>query len=346
MASENAKKVLRAEMGLDRPLPVQYAKWLAAVVQGDFGTSWVHKRPVSEIIFPKFVNTALLAGSAALLAYVLGFSSGLFAAAKSGTLYDRCITALVLIAGSIPLYWGGLVLVLLFSLTWRWLPATGMTKIVGGGGVLDVLEHLVLPAVAASLPSAALISRITRATMIEILSQNYIRVARAKGLRRAIILRRHALRNALPPIVTVGGMELGYLLGGVVLIEVVFAWPGLGFVVYNAIIGRDLPTVQGAVLILALAFVLINLTVDVLNAYLHPYTQALIQAIPVAQPGAKSVIEMGALQGDVPSPINPPRGCSFHTRCPHAMERCRQEQPPLLGVGSGRKVACFLHDAS
>ena len=126
----------------------------------------------------------------------------------------------------------------------------------------------------------------------------------------------------------------------------VFAWPGLGFVVYNAIIGRDLPTVQGAVLILALAFVLINLTVDVLNAYLHPYTQALIQAIPVAQPGAKSVIEMGALQGDAPSPINPPRGCSFHTRCPHAMERCRQEQPPLLGVGSGRKVACFLHDAS
>ena len=181
MGSENAKEVLRAEMGLDRPLPVQYAKWLAAVVQGDFGTSWVHKRPVSEIIFPKFVNTALLAGSAALLAYVLGFSSGLFAAAKSGTLYDRSITALVLIAGSIPLYWGGLMLVLLFSLTWRWLPATGMTKIVGGGGVLDVLEHLVLPAVAASLPSAALISRITRATMIEILSQNYIRVARAKA---------------------------------------------------------------------------------------------------------------------------------------------------------------------
>ncbi|MDE0048176.1 MAG: ABC transporter permease, partial [Rhodospirillales bacterium] len=115
---------------------------------------------------------------------------------------------------------------------------------------------------------------ITRATMIETLSQNYIRVARAKGIRRAIILRKHALRNALPPIVTVGGMELGYLLGGIVLIEVVFAWPGLGFVVYNAIIGRDLPTVQGAVLILALAFVLINLTVDVVNAYLDPATRA------------------------------------------------------------------------
>ena len=274
MASDNAKEVLREQMGLDRPLPVQYAKWLAAVVQGDFGTSWVYKRPVSDIIFPKFVNTALLAGSAALLAYVFGFASGVFAAAKAGTLLDRSVTALMLILGSIPLYWGGLVLVFLFALTWRWLPATGMTKIVGGGGVIDVLTHLVLPAVAASLPSAALISRITRATMIETLGQNYIRVARAKGIRRAIILRKHALRNALPPIVTVGGMELGYLLGGIVLIEVVFAWPGLGFVVYNAIIGRDLPTVQGAVLILALAFVLINLTVDVLNAFLDPATRA------------------------------------------------------------------------
>ena len=274
MASENAKEVLREQMGLDHPLPVQYAKWLAAVVQGDFGTSWVHKRPVADIIFPKFVNTALLAGSAALLAYVLGFASGVFAAAKAGTIFDRSVTALMLILGSIPLYWGGLVLVFLFALTWRWLPATGMTKIVGGGGVLDVVTHLVLPAVAASLPSAALISRITRATMIETLSQNYIRVARAKGIRRAIILRKHALRNALPPIVTVGGMELGYLLGGIVLIEVVFAWPGLGFVVYNAIIGRDLPTVQGAVLILALAFVLINLTVDVVNAHLDPATRA------------------------------------------------------------------------
>ena len=274
MASENAKEVLRDQMGLDRPLPVQYAKWLAAVVQGDFGTSWVHKRPVSDIIFPKFVNTALLAGSAALLAYVLGFASGVFAAAKAGTFFDRSVTALMLILGSIPLYWGGLVLVFLFALTWRWLPATGMTKIVGGGGAVDVITHLVLPAVAASLPSAALISRITRATMIETLGQNYIRVARAKGIRRAIILRKHALRNALPPIVTVGGMELGYLLGGIVLIEVVFAWPGLGFVVYNAIIGRDLPTVQGAVLILALAFVVINLTVDVLNAFLDPATRA------------------------------------------------------------------------
>ena len=274
MASENAKEVLRAEMGLDRSLPVQYVKWLGAVLQGDIGTSWVHKRPVAGIVFPKFVNTLLLAGSAMLIAYIVGFSSGMFAAAQAHTIWDRVISAAVLIIGSIPLYWAGLILVLLFSLTWRWLPATGMMRFSGGGGTLDVLTHLILPAFAASLPSTALISRMTRATMIETLSQNYIRVARAKGIRRAVILRKHALRNALPPIVTVSGMELGYLLGGVVFIEVVFAWPGLGFQLYNSIIGRDLPTVQGAVLVIALAFVLINLAVDVLNAYLDPATRA------------------------------------------------------------------------
>jgi peptide/nickel transport system permease protein len=273
MASEDAKEVLRKNMGLDRPLPVQYFKWLVSVLQGDLGTSWVHKRPVAGFVLPKFANTALLAGTAALLAYIIGFFSGVFAAAKAHTIYDRAVMALVLVIGSIPLYWGGLVLVLLFSLTWRWLPATGMASFIGGGGVLDVLEHLILPAVAASLPSAALVARMTRATMIETLSQNYIRVARAKGIRRSTILRKHALRNALPPIVTVGGMELGYLLGGVVFIEVVFAWPGLGFQLYNSIIGRDLPTVQGAVMLIALAFVLINLAADTLNAYLDPATR-------------------------------------------------------------------------
>jgi peptide/nickel transport system permease protein len=274
MASESAKEVLRADMGLDRPLWVQYSKWLVAVLQGDIGTSWVHKRSVAGIVLPKFVNTLLLASSAMLIAYIVGFTTGMFAAAQAHTIYDRLISALVLMVGSIPLYWAGLVLVLLFSLTWRWLPATGMHSFSGDGGVFDVLRHLVLPAVAASLPSTALISRMTRAAMIETLSQNYIRVARAKGLRRSLILRKHALRNALPPIVTVSGMELGYLLGGVVFIEVVFAWPGLGFQLYNSIIGRDLPTVQGAVLLIALAFVLINLAVDVLNAYLDPLTRA------------------------------------------------------------------------
>jgi peptide/nickel transport system permease protein len=273
MGSDSAKEVLRVQMGLDKPLPVQYAKWLGQILQGDLGTSWVHKRPVTDIVLPKFATTALLAGTAALLAYIIGFLAGIFAAAKAYRAHDRVVMAFVLILGSTPLYWLGLILVLLFSLTGRLLPATGMVSFVGGGGVLDVLEHLILPAVAASLPSAAIIARMTRATMIETLSQNYIRVARAKGIRRGIILRKHALRNALPPIVTVSGMELGYLLGGVVFVEVVFAWPGLGFQLYNSIIGRDIPIVQGAVILIALAFVLINLFADVLNAYLDPRTR-------------------------------------------------------------------------
>lgn len=274
MASPEARAVMRVTMGLDRPLPVQYGIWLGHLLHGDFSTSWVHKRAVAEIIFPKFANTAILALASALLAYIIGFFSGIFAAAKAYSTLDRIIMAFLLIAGSTPLYWLGLILVFVFALMWRLFPATGMTSFVGGSGVLDVIEHLVLPAVASALPSAAIVGRMTRATMLEVLSQNYIRVARAKGIRRSLILRKHALRNALPPIVTVGGMELGYLLGGVVFTEVVFAWPGIGNQLYSSIIGRDIPIVQGSVLLIAGAFVLINLAADLLNAYLDPRTRA------------------------------------------------------------------------
>jgi peptide/nickel transport system permease protein len=273
MGSPEAREAMRLTMGLDKPLPVQYAKWLGHLLQGDFGFSWVHKRDVGEIIFPKFANTAILALASALLAYLIGFFAGIVAAAKAYSTVDRVIMAFVLIAGSMPLYWLGLILVFLFALIWRIFPATGMFSFIDGGDPLDVLEHLVLPAVASALPSAAIVGRMTRATMIEVLSQNYIRVARAKGIRRSVILRRHALRNALPPIVTVGGMELGYLLGGVVFTEVVFAWPGIGNQLYSSIIGRDIPIVQGAVLLIAGAFVLINLGADLLNAYLDPRTR-------------------------------------------------------------------------
>ena len=172
--------------------------------------------------------------------------------------------------GSIPPYWFGLLLVLLFSLTWRWLPATGMTKIVGGGGPIDLILHLILPTIAAGAAPAAIIARTVRATMLEILSQNYIKVARAKGIRRAVILRKHALRNALPPIATICGLQLGYLLGGVLFVEVIFAWPGIGYQLWQAIQARDIPTIQGASLIVAVAFVLVNLAVDVFNAYTDP----------------------------------------------------------------------------
>lgn len=270
MASPEARLAIRERLGLDQALPVQYLTWLGLVLQGDLGSSWVHRHEVADLILPKFLNTALLALSAALLAYVIGFTAGILAASRSYSMTDRAIMGFMLLLGSTPLYWLGLVLVLLFSLTLRWLPATGMVSTIDGGGVLDVLSHLILPAIASALPSAAIVARVTRAAMLEVLKQNYIKVARSRGVPRSTILRKHALRNAAPPILTVGGMELGYLLGGVVFTEVVFAWPGIGNQLYSSIVGRDIPTVQGSVLLIALAFVLINLTVDVLNTYVDP----------------------------------------------------------------------------
>lgn len=273
MSSPEARAAIRETLGLDQPLPLQFWKWLSLVLEGDFGASWVHRQSVALIIFPKFANTALLALSSTLLAYIIGFLSGMFAATRAHSLIDRVIMGFTLVLGTTPLYWLGLILVFLFALTWRLLPATDMMSAVDGGGVLDVARHLVLPAITSALPSAAIIARVTRATMLETLKQDYIRVARAKGISRRVILRKHALRNAAPPILTVGGMELGYLLGGVVFTEVVFAWPGIGNQLYSAIVGRDIPIVQGAVLLIAFAFVVVNLVVDIVNIHVEPRTR-------------------------------------------------------------------------
>ena len=269
-ATEEVREVIREKYGLNDPLPVQYGAWLGQILQGEFGKSIANRRMVSELIFPKFANTAILALTSAGLAYAIGLFAGIFAASRPYGLFDRLTIAGILMFGSIPPYWFGLLLVLLFSLTWRLLPATGMTKIIDGGGPVDVILHLILPTIAACAAPAAIIARTVRATMLEILSQNYIKVARAKGVRRSAILRKHALRNALPPIATICGLQLGYLLGGVLFVEVIFAWPGIGYQLWQAIQARDIPTIQGAALIVAVAFVLVNLAVDVFNAFTDP----------------------------------------------------------------------------
>ncbi|MBM3484040.1 MAG: ABC transporter permease [Alphaproteobacteria bacterium] len=269
-ADEAARQKLRVALGLDQPLPVQYGKWLGTILQGDFGTSIANRREVVELVFPKFLNTAILALTAAFLAYIIGFFVGIFSAARAYSLFDRIAMAGTLIAGSMPPYWLGLLLVLGFSLSWRLLPATGMITLPDGGDPMDVFLHLILPAITTCAAPAAIITRTVRASMLEILSQNYIKVARAKGIKRSVILRRHALRNAMPPIVTICGLQLGYLLGGVLFVEVIFAWPGIGNQLWQGIIARDMPTIQGATLVIALAFVLVNLAVDVINAYLDP----------------------------------------------------------------------------
>jgi peptide/nickel transport system permease protein len=270
MGSEQAKENLRRALGLDQPLPVQYVKWLIRVLHGDFGLSLTNKQPVSAIAWPRFLNTALLAATSATVAFVSGFLIGIFAASRANSVADRACTGAMLVLGSLPPYWLGLLLVLLFSIIWRWFPATGMVTIGKEGSLLDLLRHLVLPTIATAAAPAAVVARMVRASMLEVLRQDYIRVARARGAAQKSVLWRHALRNALPPIATICGLQLGYLLGGVLFTEVVFAWPGIGNQLYYSIVARDIPTVQAAALLTALSFVLVNLLADLINAWLDP----------------------------------------------------------------------------
>ena len=269
MASEAARQELRVALGLDLPLPVQYFNWLSNAVKGDLGISIANKREVSEFIFPKFLNTAILALTSAFVAMSSASSSEslrppVLLAVRPGQHGDHAGHRQhpALLARPHHRF--------IFSLSWRLLPATGMTSMVEGGGVLDVVEHLILPTIATAAAPAAVVTRMVRASMLEVLSQNYIKVARAMGVTKAMILRRHALRNALPPITVICGLQLGYLLGGALFTEVIFAWPGIGNQLYYAIIARDIPTVQASVLLIALMFVLVNLAVDILNAYMDP----------------------------------------------------------------------------
>jgi peptide/nickel transport system permease protein len=270
MATETAKEQLRHALGLDQPLLVQYVKWLSTVLSGDFGKSIATSLPVSHLVLPKFGNTVILAAASLVLSLAIGFGVGVFAAAHAGSTFDRATMSVTLVFGSIPPYWLGLVLVMIFALSLRWLPTTGMYDIIDPGGFRDLLRHLVLPAVATAAAPAAIITRMVRTSMVEILAQDYVRVARAKGIPRRVILWRHVLRNALPPIATITGLQLGYLLGGALFTEVVFAWPGLGYQLDSSIVARDVPVVQAAVMLIALIFVLVNLAVDMLNAVIDP----------------------------------------------------------------------------
>jgi peptide/nickel transport system permease protein len=269
-ASEAAKNELRRALGLDRSLPVQYLAWLSRTVSGDFGRSIATQRPVISLVLPRFVNTLVLTFASLLLAMAIGYGVGLFAALRKNSAFDRLTISATLLAGSAPPFWLGLILVLLFAIQLHWLPVSGMQDLAGEGGALDLLRHLILPAVTTALGPAAIITRIVRASIVDALQRPHVRVARAKGLRWAQLIRGHVILNALPPIVTITGLQLGYLLGGALLTEVVFAWPGLGSLLYDSITARDLPVLQATTLVIALAFVLANIVVDTINAALDP----------------------------------------------------------------------------
>jgi len=269
-ATQEDRARLRAELGLDQPLHVQYGRWLGHVARGDLGRSLWMKRPVLDEVLGRFKATLVLTGTALLLSSLAGVALGVASATRPNSVLDRLSAVASLFGASMPTFWLGIVLMVVFALWLGWLPASGMYAAYGGGDLRDLLAHLVLPAVTLAAASVTIIARLTRATMLETLGQDYIRTARAKGVVERAVVLRHGLKNALIPIVTVVGVQAGYLLGGAVLTETVFAWPGVGTLMVQGILARDFPLVQGCVLVVALSFVLVNLAVDLLYAWLDP----------------------------------------------------------------------------
>ena len=269
-ATESSQATLREYYGLDRPLVIQYVKWLSSVVQGDFGRSITYQIPVAQILSQRIGNTIILTVAAAAIAVGLGFVGGMLAGMRRFSAFDRISTILTLVAASAPTFWIGLVLLFVFALKLRWFPATGMYSIGKEGDILNLLWHLPLPAFSASLVSLAVIFRLTRSGFLEVIGEDYIRAARARGLPRGRIVRSYAARSLLPPIVNISGLQVGFIFGASLFAEVIFQWPGVGLLMFNAILGRDVPVIQAVLLVFAVVFVLANLVTDLTTAALNP----------------------------------------------------------------------------
>jgi peptide/nickel transport system permease protein len=261
---------LRAQMGLDQPLVLRYFTWLGNLLRGDFGRAYSLGRPVLDEVLERLGPTLLLAGTSLILASIMGLFAGMIAAIKQFGWQDALFTAIVLVGISTPSFWLGLMFVLVFSLQLGWFPVSGMTAVVGGGGVLDVVRHLILPSVTLAVVATGVIARLTRSTMLEVLRRDFVRSARAKGLPERTVLLKHAFKNALVNIIPVLGIQAGFVIGGAVYIETVFQWPGIGRMLVSAIHTRDILLVQGGVLIVAAIYVLINLTADIFQHMLDP----------------------------------------------------------------------------
>lgn len=266
---ENVARI-NADLGLDKPLPQQYLIWLGNLLQGDLGRSYALNRPVLDEVLERFSATLILAGTALVLCSILGLLAGVVSAVRQYGLADKVITVLVLIGISIPSFWLGLLLILAFAVKIRLFPASGMYAIYGGGDLPDLLHHLFLPALTLAVVATGVIARLTRTAMLEVLRQDYIRTARAKGLSERRVIYRHAFKAALVSVIPVIGIQAGFVLGGAVYIETVFQWPGIGSMLVNAISTRDLLLVQGGVLVVAAAYVLFNLAADVVQTLLDP----------------------------------------------------------------------------
>jgi peptide/nickel transport system permease protein len=292
-ATPQQVEALRERMGLNQPLPLQYFKFLWDLIRLDFGTSIITGVPIAEEIRIRWPATFELSVAAMLVASILGIPAGVLAAVRKNSFVDNLTMSGSLLGVSLPVYWLGLLLIYFFAVNLNWLPPSGRLSIDAGfafkpitgfyvldallrfdfKALQDVLKHLILPALTLGTIPLAILARITRSAMLEVLSQDYIRTARAKGLLERWVIFKHALKNALLPVVTIIGLQFGTLLGGAILTETIFSWPGIGSWIYEGILNRDYPVVQGGVVFVAVAFVLINLIVDLSYAFLDPRIQ-------------------------------------------------------------------------
>jgi peptide/nickel transport system permease protein len=273
-ASADLREQIRRSYGFDRPLPIQYWIWLKNVFQGDFGTSIATGRPVVEELRKAIGNTIILSLIATLIGFFFGSLFGFVAGYHRDTVIDKIASFISVIGVSVPHYWLGMVLVIIFSVQLGWLPATGAGPGGSSAWVWDWthIKHLILPAITMSVIPMGIIARTVRALVADILSQEFVQGLRAKGLTDRGVLR-HVIKNTAPTALAVMGLQLGYLLGGSILIETVFSWPGTGFLLGQAIFQRDIPLLQGIILVLAMFFVFLNLIVDVLQSALDPRVQ-------------------------------------------------------------------------
>jgi peptide/nickel transport system permease protein len=270
---------LRLSLGLDRPLPVQYLRYVTSVIRGDLGRSFYYQDAVLNVILERLPATLLLAATALGLSTILGVLLGVVAAVKPRSLLDLAATATNVIGYSVPSFWAGQIAILIFSLSLGWLPAQGMssyrTAHVGGlEAWIDLAKHLILPATSLGIFQMALVGRLTKAAMRDVLLEQYVTVARSKGLRERRVLLRHALRNALLPVTTVAGMSVGFAVAGSVLVETVYAWPGIGRLLLDATRSRDYPLLLGILLVVSFLVALMNLVVDIFYSVLDPRIEA------------------------------------------------------------------------
>lgn len=259
---------VREEMGLDKPIGEQYIEYLKAVLNGNFGKSYYYSQPVTEVLLERLPNTLLLTITSLCFAVVIGVMLGAMSAIHQYSIWDYVFTVLALVGISLPIFWLGLLMVLVFSVNLGWLPTMGMGD--AAKGAWDVISHMIMPCICLTVVPAATFTRITRSSLIEAMNNESVRCLRARGIREKRVIWRHAFKNALPPILTVLGMQLAGAFSGAVITENIFAWPGMGAMISNAINNRDYSLIQGAVLVTALAFVFFNLVIDILYMIINP----------------------------------------------------------------------------